>query len=263
MTTAARALDCLSETQIQKFRRDGYLIIPQLADASLREQMREITLESLDPARAPLEYETDVHYPGSPPSRSAEGGNTARRLLHAYTRHSLFRNWAKGPVIGKRLAQLLASEQLLVSQNHHNCIMTKYPGFSSATHWHQDIRYWSFDKPELVSVWLALGTENHTNGCLRVIPGSHKDNLDRGRFDAEYFFREDLVDNQHLLAQAIDVELAPGDALFFHCRLLHFAGRNTTSQPKFSLVFTYREQGNQPIPETRSARFPDIPVRID
>ena len=61
-----------------------------------------------------------------------------------------------------------------MSQAHHNCVMTKNPGYSSETHWHQDIRYWSFQQPELVSVWTALGREHKGNGCLRVLPGSHQ-----------------------------------------------------------------------------------------
>jgi len=58
-----------------------------------------------------------------------------------------------GNVAGTRkpVASILGPS-LELSQAHHNCIMTKNPAFSSATGWHQDIRYWSFQKPELVSV---------------------------------------------------------------------------------------------------------------
>ena len=70
--------------------------------------------------------------------------------------------------------------------------MTKHPGFSSATLWHQDIRYWLFDQPELVSVWLALGDETEHNGGLKLIPGSHRQDLDRGHYDAAFFLRSDL-----------------------------------------------------------------------
>jgi len=145
-----------------------------------------------------------------------------------------------------------------MSQCHHNCVMTKHPGFSSETLWHQDIRYWSFDRPELVSVWLALGSETADNGALWVIPGSHQLELDRGRFDAELFLRPELPENRELIDAAQVVELDAGDVLFFHCRLFHAAGMNRTSKVKLSLVGTYHDGDNAPIPGTRSALYPSV-----
>ncbi len=138
--------------------------------------------------------------------------------------------------------------------------MTKYPGHSSATHWHQDVRYWSFDAPELVSVWLALGDEREANGALKMIPGSHRLELDRGRFDAELFLRPELPENAALIDTAVDVELEAGDVVFFDARTFHAAGRNGTDAVKLSLVFTYHRVENHPIPGTRSANYPSLPL---
>ena len=126
---------------------------------------------------------------------------------------------------------------------HHNCIMTKEPRHSSDTGWHQDIRYWSFERPELVSVWLALTSETTKNGCLRLIPGSHRLNLDRERFDQDLFLRPELPENQALIEKAVWAELEPGDVLFFHARTFHAASRNHTDRAKFSVVFTFRGAG--------------------
>jgi len=155
----------------------------------------------------------------------------------------------------------MGSDELLLSQNHHNCVMTKHPGFSSQTSWHQDIRYWRFDRPELVSTWIALGAENVANGALLLIPGSHKLNIDPGRFDAALFLRTDLEENAALLSTAVAVELEAGDVLFFHSRTLHAAGQNDSETVKRSIVFTYHTTDNQPIPQTRSAVFEDIEVK--
>ena len=146
-----------------------------------------------------------------------------------------------------------------MSQNHHNCMMTKHPGYSSATLWHQDIRYWLFDQPDLVSVWLALGDETQDNGGMKLIPGSHSQHIDRGRFDGALFLRQDLPENQALIETAVSAELSRGDVLFFHSRTLHAAGRNNTDQVKASVVFTYHDVNNQPLAGTRSAAYPDIP----
>jgi len=141
---------------------------------------------------------------------------------------------------------------------HHNCIMTKQPKFSSDTGWHQDIRYWAYHRPDLISVWISLVPERIENGCLRVIPGSHRMSFDRSRFDESLFFRGDLSENHAVIANAVPVELDPGDVLFFHAKTLHSASRNYTTQTKYSAVFTFRAADNLPLPGTRSAELPEL-----
>lgn len=250
----------LSELQIAQFERDGYLVVPGLLPAEIAEQMQQIANEHVKVQLAPIEYEVDVSYPGAPKDAEALGGDTTRRLLHAYARHDVYRDWATRKEIADILKDLFSGEEVLMSQCHHNCVMTKHPGFSSATLWHQDNRYWSFDEQNLISVWSALGDENKDNGCLRVIPGSHKLSLEPGCFDAALFLRPDLAENKALIQKSIRVELNRGDVLFFHSKLFHAAGRNLTSEVKYSLVYTYHLATNQPIEATRSARFPGIPV---
>ena len=81
-----------------------------------------------------------------------------------------------------------------------------------------------------------------------------------GQFDAALFLRTDIPANQELLERARPVDLDAGDMLFFHSRTLHAAGQNTSNIVKRSLVFTYRDEDNRPIPETRSAVYEDIPI---
>ena len=242
------------------FQRDGYLVVRSLVDRPGVDEMRETVLRALHPLQGPAEFETDVGYPGSPASRDADGGNTPRRLLHAYSRGPIFRRWAVAPELGSTLRGVMREERIEMSQCHHNCVMTKHPGFSSSTAWHQDIRYWSFDAPELVSVWIALGPEREENGALQVIPGSHRPHLDRGRFDRHLFLRPELEENRALIDTAALVELEAGDVLFFHCRLFHAAGQNRSGEVKLSTVFTYHAADNRPIPGTRSDRYPSVPV---
>ncbi|MFP5506660.1 MAG: phytanoyl-CoA dioxygenase family protein [Gammaproteobacteria bacterium] len=247
----------LSPAEQEHFQRDGFLILRGFADADTVARLRAVAEEHLRHEIAPLEYEADLHYPGAPPSRSAEGGRTVRRLLQAQGRHPSFTQWLAQPALLVRLHQLLGPE-VLMPLAHHNCIMTKQPRFSSDTGWHQDIRYWNFQRPELINVWLALGPERERNGCLRIVPGSHRLALDTERFDAARFFREDLPENQAVLAQAVCAELDAGDVLLFHARALHAATRNFTDQTKFSAVFTFRPGDNLPIPGTRSASLPEL-----
>ncbi|MEO1889748.1 MAG: phytanoyl-CoA dioxygenase family protein [Cycloclasticus sp.] len=250
----------LTELQRQQFLRDGFIKLSGLASPDVLRDINQVVDASMEPALGPLEYEADVQYQGAPADRLVSGGDTPRRLLNAYARDEVFRDWACAPAVVKVVKQLIGTDEVRLTQNHHNCIMTKLPVFSSQTDWHQDIRYWSFDRPELVNVWLALGNEHVENGGMKMIPGSHTMEFERGRLDANLFLRQDLPENQNLLETAVDVELEAGDVLFFHCRTFHAAGANTTNRPKYSLVFSYHAADNLPIPETRSARLDSVSI---
>jgi phytanoyl-CoA hydroxylase len=242
-----------------RFLADGYVVVPALADQATCSRILACARADLAAQAAPAEYEAQLHYPGAPASLDAPGGHTVRRLLRATARDPVFREWGTAPVLASHLRQLLGP-RIGLAQAHHNCVMTKQPQFSSVTGWHQDIRYWSFERPELVSVWLALGEETPDNGGLSVIPGSHRLDLAPAQLDQALFLREDLAENLPLLARRLPVVLHAGDVLFFHCRTLHAAGANRTRATKFSLVFTYHALDNMPRPGTRSASLPSIPL---
>ena len=249
-----------NKQEIAQFEREGFVVSRGFTSTADCEAMRSIALRDLAAETLPVEYETETRYPGAPVSHDAPGGHTVRRLLQAYARDAVFANWAVNAAIACRLEQLPGSGVQL-SQSHHNCIMTKAPAYSSITRWHRDIRYWSFERPELVSVWLALGREYFENGCLLLAPGSHRMDFRYDQVDAAQFLRDDVEENRELLRRQVVAELRPGDVLFFHCRLFHAAGHNRTADPKLSLVFTYHATNNQPHDGTRSASLPDIEVQ--
>lgn len=243
--------------EVTQFERDGFLIARGLVPATECARMRSVAERDLAAVVLPVEYEAETRYPGAPESLESPGGRTVRRLLQAYARDAVYREWATAAPVVTRLRQLLGP-QVALAQAHHNCVMTKDARYSSLTSWHRDIRYWSFARPELVSVWFALGPERLDNGCLLVIPGSHRMEFAPERLDAAQFLRTDIADNAELLRSQVPVELEPGDVLFFHCRLFHAAGNNRSALTKFSAVFTYHTPDNAALPGSRSASQPDI-----
>lgn len=248
-----------STSELAQFQRDGYLIVRGLVAPDSFMPIKRLAQDHLAAKIAPLEYEAEVKYPGAPASLQAPGGRTIRRLLQACARDALFRDYATSPAIASRLQHLFGPETTVaLSQSHHNCIMTKDPRYSSSTHWHRDMRYWAFEKSELISVWLALGREHLKNGCLLLLPGSHRLDFRSDQLDSAQFLRADLEENRALLRLQIAAELEPGDVLFFHCKLFHAASDNQSADTKFSLVFTYHATSNLPLPGTRSAALPSI-----
>ncbi len=249
----------LSELQIEQFHQDGYLIFRQRVPAAACDEMLEMTQAQLRQAIPPVEYEAELGYAGAPASLDAPGGRTVRRLRGAHARHVCFRQWAEDATVVAQLEQLFG-EPVCLTLAHHNCVMTKHPNFGTATGWHRDIRYWSFAKPELISVWLALGPEHEANGGLQVIPASHRMQIPRERLDGLEFLRPDVEENQALFAQGRALELQKGDVLFFHSLLFHAAGRNNSAEVKNSVVFAYHGASNQPLAGSRSAMAGSLPL---
>ena len=234
----------------------GFAIARRVVDRQLVAGIREVALRDRDRRIGPFELEASLQYPGAP-QPDGQGGGTIRRLLMAQTRSPLLTQWIADPLVVAVLAAHYG-RPLVCPLAHHNCLMTKEPSFSSETGWHQDVRYWSFAQPELCSVWLPLGPERAENGALRLVPGSHRETFAADRFDEAKFFRTDLEQNATRLRDQVTAELDEGDVLFFHARMLHAAGRNTTQTPKLAAVFTYRPFDNPPQPGTRSVSQPEL-----
>jgi phytanoyl-CoA hydroxylase len=184
-------------------------------------------------------------------------GESTRIYAEAYGRDPVFARWAAAPGLRDWMAAYFG-EPVLMSRVHHNCVMTKHPRYGSLTNWHRDIRYWSFEREDLVSVWFALGAEEIENGALWFVPGSHRMAFAADRFDDAKFFRTDRADNAEVLRAAESPRLAPGDAVYFHCNTLHSAGRNRSDAVKFSLVYTYHGRSNAPTSGTRSASKAEV-----
>ena len=244
--------NALSDTQIEQFATDGYLILKGLVTPVACDLMLSVAKEHLRAAVPPLEYEAEVGYAGAPASLDAPGGRTARRLRDAYHRHECFELWAEDKRLVAMLRQIFG-EPVVLTLAHHNCVMTKHPDFGTATGWHRDIRYWSFIKPDLISVWLALGPEHEANGGLKVIPGSHRLDIGRSQLDDLDFLRPDVAANQALFDQGIPLNLEKGDVVLFHSGLFHAAGRNTGASVKTSVVYAYHGASNAPVAGSRSA----------
>ncbi|MCP4788238.1 MAG: phytanoyl-CoA dioxygenase family protein [Fuerstiella sp.] len=249
--------DQLSVEEVETFRREGFIVQRSLIPLDYVDRILQITKRDETAYFGDIEYEADVQYPGAPQSLTDEGGRTIRRLRQAFSRDPVFARLVKEPFVVNRLRQLLG-EQVVMPLAHHNCVMTKHPKYSSDTGWHQDTRYWSFTRSELVNVWVALGDETVTNGCLRLLPGSHRMVVEPDQLDDELFFRDDLPRNQSILSTAATAELKAGDALFFHACCLHSATRNYSDRTKYSAVFTFRSLDNPPLSDSRSSELPEL-----
>jgi phytanoyl-CoA hydroxylase len=245
------------QPQIESLRDNGYVVVPRFVPAEMLSRLNEVARAQLAARADPLEFEADLQYPGAPKSRTDDGGTTVRRLLDAYNRDAVFAQCGTSEGV-REWMEAYFGESALMSRAHHNCLMTKHSRYGSLTGWHRDIRYWSFEREDLVSAWFALGKEEIENGALWFVPGSHRMAFDADRYDAAKFFRSDRADNVPIISTSESPRLAPGDAVFFHCKTLHSAGKNLSDAIKFSLVYSYHGRSNSPTKGTRSSSKPEI-----
>ncbi len=125
--------------------------------------------------------------------------------------------------------------------------------------WHQDYGYWYQNGvlfPDLVSVFIAVDPANRQNGCLQVIEGSHH----LGRIDHVLTGQQagadrDRVEEILKRLPLVHVEMEPGDALFFHPNLLHRSDRNTSDQPRWSMICCYNARHNDPYKAAHHPRY--------
>jgi len=111
--------------------------------------------------------------------------------------------------------------------------------------WHQDASYWPMEPRINLTAWIALGPTFPENGCLRLIPGSHKEWLDDEYqpLDKDSGFSRGLTPEQVDESRAVDMTMQPGDVVFFSEATLHGSNANRSDVPRlgFSLRFTTPE----------------------
>jgi ectoine hydroxylase-related dioxygenase (phytanoyl-CoA dioxygenase family) len=125
--------------------------------------------------------------------------------------------------------------------------------------WHQDSFYFPFSTSPQVGIWLAVTPATLENGCLRVLPGSHKEPVhvhvpDR-RPKANYGYLE-IVD--HDMSNEVAVLMEPGDLLLFHSHLMHKSTDNVSNGIRAAMVWHYTAAGTIDYTEQKFGRPPVV-----
>ena len=108
--------------------------------------------------------------------------------------------------------------------------------------WHQDESHIPTRDRSLTAVWLALDDATVDNGCLWVIPGSHRRGVlypTRAQADARFDGTPEAYGFPHDADEAMPVELPAGAALIFHGYLLHSSLPNRSARLRRALVSHY------------------------
>ena len=135
--------------------------------------------------------------------------------------------------------------------HYHSKLMMKNARSGGAKLWHQDYGYWYKNGclfPDMGSVFIAIDKCTRKNSCLQVLDGSHK----MGRID-HILDGEQAGADPDRLSEAMKVfpklfiEMEAGDALFFHCNVLHGSDQNLSDDRRWVLISSYNQRRNNPV----------------
>jgi len=146
--------------------------------------------------------------------------------------------------------------------HYHSKLMQKEPKKGGAWEWHQDYGYWynnGFLYPDMVSIMLALIEANKENGCMQVLRGTHRMGRVEHNITGEQVGAHlEKVEEATKRHELVYVELQPGDALFFHCNLLHRSNANLSDHSRWSLISVYNRVTNKPYKDEPASCYTPI-----
>jgi phytanoyl-CoA hydroxylase len=239
-TTVGRILprlnERLSEADLEHFREQGYLAMNGLLTS---EEVEDCKTALSDLANRRIAWDKRVWSQEEP--YFAQGGQDARtedpelglrKLAFFVHLEPRLRHAATHPRLLALVHELIGPGARMIQ----DMALLKPPFRGSEKPWHQDAAY--FDWTPLggvVGTWIALDEATVDNGCMQVIPGSHRDG------PAPHFHVRDcqLADQRVHVQQAVTIPLQPGGILFFSALLHHGTPPNMTAARRRALQFHY------------------------
>jgi non-heme Fe2+,alpha-ketoglutarate-dependent halogenase len=195
----------LTKQQVKQFHDEGYL--------SPIDVMSEHEAQGY---RCQLE-EIERDYPGDINAQNRNNAHLVFSPLDELVHH---------PVIVDAVEDLIGSDISLWG----SVLFIKEPQTGGFVSWHQDATYMGIEPHDFVTPWLALTPSNLDNGCMSMIPGSHKNNI---RKHHDTFEEDNILTRGQAVKEvdetsAVDLILKPGQMSLHHAEIIH------GSQPNLS-----------------------------
>ncbi|MCM2997733.1 phytanoyl-CoA dioxygenase family protein [Paenibacillus cellulositrophicus] len=129
-------------------------------------------------------------------------------------------------------------------QLHHTKMLVKPPEQGAAFPMHQDYPYFPHDRHTMLAASVHLDDADMENGCLCVVPGSHKQG------PLPHVGRYYLDHRDYPVSMGTPCPASAGDVLFFNYLTIHGSDRNKSSRPRRNVLFQYRDPADPPSRET-------------
>ena len=232
----------LNEREVKQYLEDGFVLVRAMFE---REEIGMLH------RAAKADKTMDDHAFGK---GDGEGG-VVRLALWNHPGESIYGMFARCRSIVDSAEALLGGEVY----HYHSKMIMKEPKVGGAWTWHQDYGYWYQNGvlfPLLTSVFIAVDRATKENGCLQVLKRSHL----AGRVDHVLTGDQAGADIERVneLAKRLElvqVEMEPGDALFFDANLLHRSDQNHSENPRWSMICCYNAARNDPYKDAHHPRY--------
>jgi ectoine hydroxylase-related dioxygenase (phytanoyl-CoA dioxygenase family) len=237
----------LTAEQIAFFHENGYLndglrFYDDAQVAALRERLHAVM-----EGRAQAEPEALRNLRGG----ELDSDQVVVQIVNIWEADDLFRAHLAHPEITAMIAQLTQAETIRV---WHDQIQYKPPITGSATDWHQDHPAWPILEPaDLISCWVALDDATVENGCMWMVPGSHRWGAHRGLGSGEGFaprYDPTLIP-EGAKVTAVPCEVKAGYGMFHHCLTWHGSPPNPSPRPRGAIAVHYMPGHTRFVPKGR------------
>ena len=250
----------VSDAQVRSYVDDGFLVVEGLLSGS---ELDEIAAEVVRFARG--------DYPLAEPPPAAAGSSDEEATRSVLAVH--FPHWVS-PVARRFVDHPGLVEVLTRITGAHlphwdggvkcmqSMLFVKPPGLPGQA-WHQDERFIPTRDRSLVGAWMAVDDATVDNGCLWVLPGSHRNGYLWPTGPHERPDEFDLADESHGFDDeaAVPVEVERGSVVFFNGYLLHRSFRNRSDGYRRALVNHYCNSWSLlPWAPTKTVPGQEIPV---
>ncbi|MEM9134670.1 MAG: phytanoyl-CoA dioxygenase family protein [Actinomycetota bacterium] len=246
MAASTRTLRVLTPEQVDRYRRDGYLLLPGLIDDDRLHRLRAASDEfversrSLTASSAAIDVESD-HSAAAP---------RLRRLTSPPDHHPDFAEFTLAGPAADIAVDLLGDP----ARFHHAKLNYKWSGGGAAVDWHQDIQYWPHTDFTPLTIGVYLSDVDDEMGPMGIIPGSHRGELFPLRGDPDADGNRPWTgsigpgDLATVALDTVDWLRGPAGSVTVHnCGSIHGSMPNTSTRPRPLLLQTYSAADSFPL----------------
>ena len=235
----------ITEQQWSFYEANGYLKLGKLlADdelEALRQRIDDIMLgrASIDYARVMMQLDTDTGKSQDMPAQSLghKGATLAYRKIQELEHDPLFMAYMQRPIFRQICARVLGASMPVAC--FRAMFMNKPARKGTFLPWHQD-RWKHLDRDPLITLWTALDPATKANGCVQIIPASHRLGI-VNKDDASGFLTAAQTKAHCHTDKVVDLELAAGECALLHNWLLHASDVNKTDVPRRAFSVCYMD----------------------
>jgi ectoine hydroxylase-related dioxygenase (phytanoyl-CoA dioxygenase family) len=250
-------MSVLTPEQVSQFHRDGYLRFRQVIDPLQVDRLRSALDRVIDEELRREDYSDlppEFAYGHDRKGQARDRPRAIHQFVNIWKVVPEFREMLRVPAITGAIRELMGASGVRL---WHDQIISKPPGDNEKFAFHHDFYFWPLARPAMITCWLALDDAAAENGCMHVIPGSHRDPryqpvdcelteelhltpVARGAGEPGSLYQEVRTWDAD---QAVPVELKAGECMFHHCLNYHMTPRNQTDRQRRALILIYMPDG--------------------